>query len=77
MIEIVLEIDEKVEADGGMISSAYGSVVGMLERPLLPTMPTKLHVPKQGDEATAVKWLNGNIYSTRKLLQTIVVANLY
>ena len=36
MIEIVLEIDEKVEANGGLIWSAYGSTEGMLERPLLP-----------------------------------------
>ena len=49
----------------------------MLERPLLPPMRRKLHVPKQGEEATTAKWLNGNLYWTRKLLQTIVVANLY
>ena len=36
MIEIVLEIEEKVEVDGGLICSAYGSAEGMLERPLLP-----------------------------------------
>ena len=36
MIEIVLEIDEKVEVDDGLIWYAYGSAEGMLERPFLP-----------------------------------------
>ena len=36
MIEIVLEIDEKVEADGGLIWYAYGYAEGMLERPASP-----------------------------------------
>jgi hypothetical protein len=62
MIEIVLEIDEKVEADGGLILFAYGSTEGILERPLLPPTPRKLHVPKQGEEDTTAKWMNGNLY---------------
>ena len=57
-----LKRDEKAEADGGLIGSAYGSAKGMLERPLLPPMPRKLHAPKQGEEATIAKWLNGNLY---------------
>ena len=57
-----LKRDEKAEADGGLIGYAYGSAEGMRKDPLLPPMPRKLHVPKQGEEATAAKWLNGNLY---------------